>query len=149
MSKKGKPPQLKLKINKNATPVTENKISISLQHLSKNKLRNFDFFSKKDLRTKTQALEQFLEFLQRLTSKTRLEISSLAKDNDCGFEEIPFAQINCKPDKITLGKDTKICIFRFGNNNANGNYRLMGVFNNKDPIFNIIGFDFDYSAYKH
>ena len=80
---------------------------------------------------------------------TFLQQSSLAKDDDCGFEEIPFAQINCNPDKIILGKDTKICVLRFGKNNANGDYRLMGIFNNKDPIFNIIGFDFDYSAYKH
>ena len=149
MSKKGKVPEPKLKISKDATLEIENKISVSLQYLSKNKQRNFEFFSKKEWRKQAQALEQFMNFLQRLTSKTQLEISALSKDEDCGFEEIAFVQVDCPPNKILLGKDAKICVFRFGDNNSGGDYRLLGIFRNKAAVFEIIGFDFNYSAYKH
>ena len=149
LNKKAKSPKTNLKISRNAAPITENTISVSLQFLSKNKLRNFDFFSKSDFRQKAHALDQFLDFIKRLTSKTRLEISSLSKNDDCGFEEIPFAQINCNPDRKTLAKDAKICVFRFGNNGSGGDYRLLGIFDSGFPVLNIIGFDFNYSAYDH
>lgn len=101
------------------------------------------------MRDKVTALEEFLKFVQRLTAKTQLEISSLSKEYDCGFEQMAFAQINCNPHGITLGKDTKICIFRFGDNENGDDYRILGFFENKQAVFHIIGFDFDYSAYKH
>lgn len=128
---------------------TEKTISISLCYLSKNKKRNFEFFSDKNLRQKEKALTDFFDFVKRLTGKTRLEILSKNKSANCGFENLKFQDINCKPDGIFLSKDTNISIFRFGDNTSGGDYRVLGFFSEENPIFNIIGFDFDYSAYEH
>ena len=144
MSKQPKAPHTNFRASEHITPTFEGNISVSLQYLSKNKQRNFEFFSK-NLRTRLKALEEFLDLLKRLTSKTRLEISSIPKESDCGFEEIPFEQINCSPDGIILDKGANIFIFRF----CNGKYRLLGFFTEKAPVFNVIGFDFNYSAYSH
>lgn len=144
MSRQPKAPQLNLCANKNITPTVEPNISVSLQYLSKNKQRNFEFFAK-NWRAKETALIQFVELLKRLTSKTRLQISSIPKENDCGFEKIPFEQINCTPDGFKFGKGDDIFVFRF----CNREYRLLGFFEEKVPVFNIIGFDFDHSAYPH
>ena len=146
MSKQGRAPKPNLKAGRDLKPKVESRISVSLQYLSNNKQRNFDFFPSKNFRVKTQVFEQFVEFLRRLTSKTQLDIGLLAKDDDCGYEQIPFQQINCQPAGVTLGKDTNICVFRFGDN---GNYRMLGFFESKQPVLNIIGFDFDFSAYEH
>ena len=149
MSKHGKAPQLNLRASRDLKPTPENKISISLRHLTKNKQHNFEFFGAKDFRKKAQVFDQFFKFLQRLTAKTQLEISTLSKTDDCGFEQIPFQQIKFKPNGTTLGQDTKIWVFRFGDNVSGGDYRLLSFFEDKHPVLNIIGFDFDYSAYKH
>lgn len=149
MSRRGKPPQINLRASRDLKPTPESKISISLRYLTKNKQHNFEFFSAKDFRQKAQAFEQFLDFLRRLTAKTQLEIISLSKTDDCGFEQILFQQINFKPDGTTLGQDAKIWVFRFGDNGNGGDYRLLGFFEDKQPVLSIIGFDFDYSAYKH
>jgi len=149
LSKRGKVPQPNLRASRDLKPTPENKISISLRYLTKSKQHNFEFFSAKDFRKKAQAFEQFLEFLRRLTAKTQLEISALSKTNDCGFEQIPLQQMKFKPDGTNLGQDTKIWVFRFGDSGNSGDYRLLGFFEDKQSVLNIIGFDFDYSAYEH
>ncbi|MBQ3450855.1 MAG: hypothetical protein IJG32_01120 [Selenomonadaceae bacterium] len=75
-----------------------------------------------------------------------LEISTLSKLDVCGFETIPFAQIKFSPDVVVLGKDAKIHVFRFGIGNNN---RMLGFFEREQAILNIIGFDFNFSAYSH
>ena len=145
MSKKGKVPNPNLKASREAKPKVESKISITLEHLTSNKNYNFDFFGK-NFRAKTQALEYFIEFLALLTAKTRLEIISLPKEEKCGLEQIPFQQIKIKPRNIELGQDTDVTVFRFG---AGNKYRLLGFFSIKEPVLNIIGFDFNFTAYEH
>lgn len=149
LSKHGRVPQPNLRASRDLKPIPESKISISLRYLTKNKQHNFEFFSVKNFRKKAQAFEQFLDFLRRLTAKTQLEISMLSKTDDCGFEQIPFQQMNFKPEGTALGQDAKIWVFRFGDNGNGGDYRLLGFFEDKYSVLSIIGFDFDYSAYKH
>ena len=147
--KRGKIQAPQIQAKNRPLPKIESKISISLRHLSKNKQRNFDFFTDKNFRQKEKAFSQFIDFLKRLTDKTRLEISSKSKFEDCGFENIRYQYVNCIPDNCELSKDTNISVFRFGDNASNGDYRVLGFFNEGSQTFNIIGFDFDYSAYKH
>lgn len=146
MSKRAKIPQPVLKASRTAKPKVENKISVSFQFLTKNNRHNFNFFSKTNFRLKTSAFEQLFEFLQTLTSKTQLEIANLPKER--GFELIALSQLKFKP-ALTLGQDTKICVFRFGDNSNGGDYRLLGFFEHGQNVLEIIGFDFDYSAYNH
>lgn len=129
--------------------VEEGCISVSLRYLSKNKRRNFEFFGDKRWRDKARVLEQFFSFLQRLTAKRRIDIMKLAKDADCGFEHMRYGAINCTPDGYELSSERLILVFRFGNNSAGSDYRLLGFFEDNSPVLNIIGFDFDYSAYPH
>lgn len=148
LSKVAKSPQSKLKARRETSPLLSPTISVTLRYLTTNKNFNFESFGK-NFRTKAIAFEQLTEFLRRLTAKTLLQISPLSKTDDCGFETLAFAQIKFKPDGITLGKDTKIHIFRFGSNGTGGDYRLLGFFETGQAILNIIGFDFNYSAYEH
>ena len=129
--------------------VEENFISVSFRYLSNNRSRNFEFFGDKRWREKTRALEQFFSFLQRLTGKHRLDVMKLSKDVDCGFENLPFSAVNCTPSGYNPSADKSISVFRFGDNGNEGNYRLIGFFENNSPVLYIIGFDFDYSAYQH
>ena len=119
MSKVAKPPKPKLKARRDTSPPLNPNISITLQYLTANKAFNFESFGK-SFRAKATAFEQLTEFLRRLTSKTPLQISTLNKTDDCGFETLTFAQIKFKPDGVTLGKDTKIHVFRFGSNGNGG-----------------------------
>lgn len=147
--KRGKIPSSQIFAKNRQPPKIEKNISISLQYLSKNKQRNFEFFFDKNLRQKAQALNDFVNFAKRLTSKTRLDIASKRKFEDCGFENLRFQDVNCTPDGYELSKDANISVFRFGDNFNGGDYRILGFFSEDNPVFNIIGFDFDYSAYKH
>ena len=145
MNRVVKPPQPKPKVRREIAPISTPKISVSLRYLTPNKNFNFDFFGK-NFRDKATAFEKSIEFLQHLTSKTMLEISTLSKFDVCGFETIPFAQIKFNPDVVILGKDAKIHVFRFG---TGGNYRMLGFFEGEQALLNIIGFDFNFSAYSH
>ena len=140
-------PQIQTK--NRSLPKIENKISVSMCYLSKNKQRNFEFFVGKNLRQREKALSQFVDFVKELTSKTRLEISLKSKFEPCGFENLRYEDVNCVPNNYILSKDTNIAVFRFGDNKNGGDYRILGFFEEKSSVFNIIGFDFDYSAYKH
>ena len=144
MNKRGKAPQPNLKASRELSPIVEQKISITLAHLTTNKNFTFEFFDK-NFRSKSAALEQFVEFLQRLTAKKMSEVVTLSKFDECGFETLPFEQINFTPNGIALSRNAKIHVFRFGN----GKFRLLGFFERQQPVLNVIGFDFDYSAYKH
>ena len=147
MSRKKPSPVIKPKAGQNSTE--EKCISVSFRFLSKNKARNFEFFGDKNRRQKSNALEQLFEFLQRLTSKTKLESSRLARDRDCGFECIKAENVNCTPHGYVLRADSSIFVFRFGDNGNGGDYRLLGFFEEETSVLYVIGFDFDYSAYRH
>lgn len=148
MSKKikGKKPNVRLNVKNIEAPQL---ISVSFCYLSKNKARNFEFFGSKNVRQKTDAFEQLLSFLQRLTAKTRADIAEIAKDRDCGFEMLNNGIVNCAPNGYRFSENDKVTVFRFGDNGNGGNYRLLGFFENNSPVLYVIGFDFDYSAYPH
>ena len=129
--------------------VEERRIFVSFRHLSNNKRRNFDFFGDKRWREKARALEQLFSFLQRLTAKRRIELMALPKEVDCGFENLPYSRVNCTPTDCVLSAETLISVFRFGDNGDGGNYRLLGCFEENTSVLNVIGFDFNYSAYRH
>lgn len=145
MKKIPKYPSTKQKASHEQKPKVPQKIAVSFADLTTNKDYNFDYFSGSDLKGKLKAFEQFTAFLQRLTSQTRLDISKKSKKDDCGLETIDLKFLKFKPN-VSLGSDTKIDVFRFGN----GKYRLIGFFEKEqDNVLKILGFDFDYSAYEH
>ncbi len=151
MSKNIKPkkPKQKPVITTDVQPELPRYISFSFRYLSKNKQRNFDFFSYKEWKQKGEALYQLFCFLQRLSDKTEKDIVSLSKHQDSGFEMLKFKDVNCLPNGRTLSKEDNIFVFRFGNNGNGGDYRLLGFFEDKSSVLYVIGFDFDYSAYRH
>lgn len=145
MSKKVKSPKTNLCVPRNLKLEPEEKVAVSFQYLTKNGEHNFDHF-KKNKSEGLQTATKLLEFLKRLTTKTMTEILGYSKKNDCGFETITAEQLKFNPDGYTLGNDAKVSIFRFGNGD---HFRLLGFFDVASSVLNIIGFDFDYSAYSH
>ena len=65
---------------------------------------------------------------------------------EAGFEAITYNQLNFRPANLDLSSDTKLIVFRINSQN----WRLIGYkSDNFKGVLHVIGFDFNYSAYKH
>lgn len=67
------------------------------------------------------------------------------KPKETGIETIPASQLHFLPHNYTFSKDEKVIVFRF--NSQKG--RIIGVKENNSSTFCIMGFDTDFTAYKH
>lgn len=105
-----------------------------------NKNYNFEYF-KKNNSERNKAAFFLIDKLQELSEKSWEELLSLPKE--IGYETLPISRMNYN---FNLGKDEKIISIRFGNGDA---YRILGVKRDKCPIFDVLGFDFDFSSYNH
>lgn len=124
---------------------TERKcLSFNLANLTSNDDFNFSYFHD-DVRNECDAYRQLFLFLVFLSDKTFFDLMGLRKEQRGGFEQIPLNEIGFRPSGIELTDDVRITVFRFGS----GKYRLLGLFEKGNAVFNIIGFDFNYSAYEH
>lgn len=91
------------------------------------------------------------KLLQRLE-----EISShpwiywMQQPKKTGLETLKYDEIlfEASPN-ANLAKDTTIYVFRFDTHTGSGNGRIMGYKQTPCSAFHIIGYDFDFSAYKH
>lgn len=87
------------------------------------------------------------ELLEELSKNTWQELTQRSKYQKGGFEKIPYS--SCKEsifNKFKITPDTSIYSFRFGKGDA---YRLLGIKPTSCHKLNILGYDFDYSAYDH
>ena len=76
--------------------------------------------------------------------KSWLELGKESKKT--GFETILYSQLNFSPNGLELSNDTKLIIFRFNKQN----WRLIDYkSSNFKSVLHIIGFDFNFTAYKH
>lgn len=112
--------------------------------ITNNNHYNFEFY--KNDKEKNNALSELYEKIQFISGYTWKEFMLLRKE--IGMETIPISQLNFAiNDKvgITITHDEKFISIRFGNQDK----RLIGIKRSGCPILYIIGFDFDFSAYKH
>ena len=83
------------------------------------------------------------ERIIELSQNTWLYWFGLNKEQ--GIETIYSSQLNFPPNNYSFSEDEKVIVFRF--NSQKG--RIIGIKNNRSPIYYVIGLDTDYSAYDH
>lgn len=117
----------------------DNNMSVSFEYITKNDQYNLNYFNKsKDIRNKSEFLTNLFDIIQELTSNTFIYF--MGKDRrKIGFEKIN--DIKFSPN-IRISADEQIYSKRIKNK-----YRMLFIFRNN--IIYIIGFDFDFTAYKH
>lgn len=118
-------------------------ISFSFEYLTSNNEFNFNYF--KDSSDKLEAYGSFIEKLIELSGITWKKI--LLSRKNVGIETIPYHEIKFSGNNTEniLSSDSKIFVIRFNKQK----YRLLGFKKNSSSAFQIIGFDFNYSAYHH
>lgn len=139
-----KKPKIQVKLPLKTENEKLSNLAYSFEYLTTNKKFNFDYF-KSDIRGKVNAYDEFFKFLRDISKETRLSVSNRRKEDYLGYEELSYGSLNFIAKADILSKGDNVFVFRF----CKSNYRVIGFFKNKVPIFYIIGFDFSYSAYNH
>lgn len=135
----------RLKISRDKATPDESRISFSFRYLTTNSKFNFDYFSSSQLRDKVVAYDAFLDVMEFLSSKTKLDIIKMSRKDDGGSEKLPINSINFLPSGDCRESLEEVRSIRFGK----GKYRLIGFWHNQSFVFCVIGFDFNFSAYNH
>ncbi len=123
-----------------AIPPQEQMPSFSFRYLTTNKLFNFE---KLDKRAKGEWQSALAERIIEITKNPWLYHSNLPKEQ--GIETLKKQEICFSPYEYIFSPDEKVIVFRFNS----GKGRIIGIRKDKSPIFYVIGFDTNYSAYKH
>ena len=136
---------LKKKDNKKIK-LTESKIEeypiFCFRHLTSNKDYCFKYFKNNVELSKAKVI--ILDEIMKYQHKSWLELGKESKKT--GFETISYSQLKFSLSGLDLSNDTKLIIFRINNQN----WRLIGYkSDNFKSVLHVIGFDFNYSAYKH
>ena len=122
-------------------------IILSFKYSIKDKKHSIEhIFKTKDNNKKT--IQNLFEKFEELSNLTWKELQNRPKQS--GYETIPISEFKINLDNIKkdleLADDSKIIVFRFNNQKS----RLLGVKSAQcKSILFIIGYDWDYSAYKH
>lgn len=112
------------------------------KHITNNKNFNFKFF-----KDKNQSLDMYKEFYKKLCELSNITLEKLhVLDKKNGLEYINRKALNFEPNNYILSEDDKFISIRF----CKEKYRMICIKSkvNKD-VLHIIGFDFNYKAYKH
>lgn len=145
--------------NKNKVPKFNNKFGRSdskgkeypffcFKHLTTNKKYNFFFFANE--KDKKEAKSIIFDKLLELQTKNWQDLYVLSKKK--GIETLNIEQLNFNPFNFITTKDMKVLVLRLNNNkNVNSQeWRLIGIkSDNYKGVLHVIGFDFNYNAYKH
>lgn len=122
-------------------------IILSFKYSIKDKKHSIEHIFKTKNNNKKVIQSLFAKF-EELSNLTWKELQNRPKKS--GYETIPISQFKINLDSIKrdleLADDSKIIVFRFNEQNS----RLLGVKSSKcKSILYIIGYDWDYSAYRH
>lgn len=119
--------------------------SLSFRYLTDNKKFNFQYFreNKTELGEMAPAL---FERLVEITSRSWEENRALGK-YEGGYEVIPYRELKFHADSSCdlLTENSQILVFRY----SGKRYRILGFRDGQNPVYYIIGFDFDHDAYNH
>lgn len=116
--------------------------SFSFEFLTKQNEYSFNYF-KHDLQASEQAKAALIDKFLVLSSEDWTDLEQLNKRT--GFEMIPAREVKISLDQIKVEKPTNLIVFRFDQQR----FRLIGFKIKNNPVFYILGFDFDYDAYNH
>lgn len=113
--------------------------TFSFLHLTTNKRHNFNYLTEQIHQTKAILYDRLEEISQHDWKYW------LSQPKKTGLEVLPYDRMRFSPKSIQLANDENIYVFRFYQNQ----YRILGIRKEKCPVFYIIAYDFDHSAYDH
>ena len=120
--------------------------SFSFRYLTKNRSYNFGYFS--DDRSRMLSCEGLICRMQELS--TEPWVALLQKGKAVGIEMIDYSRLNFSaPEEAKLNADSKVYVIRFDTYHGAKDGRIIGFKESPCSVLNIIGFDFDFSAYDH
>lgn len=106
------------------------------------------FIQAYDSNEQLKTLQGLYEAFEKISSKSWMHWGSLPKK--IGYEMIEYSMLNfTAASDAGLTGDTKMNIFRFDTHLGNGKGRIIGFKDSPCSAFNVIGYDFDFSAYSH
>lgn len=118
----------------------------SFKYLTTN--RNYTLYGLSQGRERELILWGLFDRLEELTHRPWLYWTQQPKRT--GLETISYDQLNFEADSsANLSKDTTIYIFRFDTHLGNNQGRIIGFKKSPCAVFHIIGYDLDFSAYRH
>lgn len=119
--------------------------AFSFRYLTTNSTYNLNYFKSTQESEKNKMLAELSKRITEITSDTWLKWGS--KGKKIGYETLIYSNLAFSSNKLpdTFTKDEKVYIFRLNGSS----YRFIGVKIDYCPTLYIIGFDFNFSAYKH
>lgn len=127
----------------------DNNIILSFKYSVNNKNFTIEHITKK---SKTKCNDIIYELHNKFKELSNMKLVDFQnKPKSTGYEMLPIYEFNFVIDEklmkeLSLTNDSKIIVFRFNKQNC----RLLLVQSKKCPsLLYIIGYDWNYSAYKH
>lgn len=145
--------QTQKKLNSNGVP-KETKCSsdqhpfFSFRYMTANKHYNAEYLDDKNDDEHYNTLQGIYSALEKISSSSWTHWINQRKEN--GLETMEYSRLNFKADGMAnLTGDEKVYIFRIDTHDGNGKGRIIGFKSSPCAAFNVIGYDFDFSAYPH
>ena len=127
----------------------DNHIILSFKYSVKNKDYTIEKITKKTKEKCNDIMYELYKKFEELSKMSLLDFQN--KPKSAGYEMLPLYELNVLIDEETkkeleLANDSKIIVFRFCKQKC----RLLLVQSRKCPsLLYVMGYDWDYSAYKH
>ena len=121
--------------------------TFSFRYITTNNHYNLDFFNDSDRRKKEETIHKLYERIEEISKQDWIYWGSLNKKS--GYETIPYSSIKFKKQGPVLTGDENIYVFRVKSGRISDEARILGYKEDGCPIYYIIGYDYDYSAYEH
>ena len=127
----------------------DNNIILSFKYSVKTKDYTIEKITRKSKEKCNDIIYELQEKFRELSNMRLLDFQN--KPKSTGYEMLPLYELNISIDEemkreLDLANDSKIIVFRFYKQKC----RLLLVHSKKCPsLLYVIGYDWDYSAYKH
>ena len=120
----------------------------SFRYVTTNSAHSLKFLEKLEANGREITLTGLYKKLEELSKEPWRYWTQNRKSS--GLETINYSELNFQVSNFPeLTKDTSIYVFRFDTYQGTGKGRLLGFKLSPCSVFHIIGYDFDFSAYKH
>lgn len=140
----------KKSFNSKTCEVPDTSIFFSFQYITSDDHYNLNYLKKNKSGKEKDIYYELFSSLRSFSQSSWKELQ-LKRKQSGGYETIEYGEMkesiaNSLPKEKNISDDTKLIVFRFGNNN----YRMVGYKSNRcKAAMHVLGFDFDYSLYDH
>lgn len=153
MSGRIKQKETNLKIRKTSSSELQGCISeqypwFSFRYMTQNSNYSLKYLDSLDNNSREKTLKGLYTKLEELSKSSWLHWNE--KRKSVGTETISLDQLNFSANSAAnFTNETKAYVFRFETYRGKHNGRIIGVKLSPCSVLHIIGYDFDFSAYKH